>query len=110
MTHPVFVGIAAVTLLAAQPVHAQQKSAGDYPSKPIRLIVPFVAGGATDVTCRLIAEKAAISLGQPVLIENRPGGGGNIGGGGMPGGTGSGSLGTCSPLSLTYTLSDLLFF
>ncbi|MBC7435011.1 MAG: tripartite tricarboxylate transporter substrate binding protein [Bdellovibrionales bacterium] len=62
---------ALATFAAPALVHAQ--------GKPIKLIVPFVAGGATDVTCRLIAEKAAVTLGQPVIIENRPGGGGGIG-------------------------------
>ena len=71
MDRRLFIGAAGAALSLPSFVHAQ--------GKPIRLIVPFAAGGATDVTCRLIAEKAAISLGQPVLIENRPGGGGNIG-------------------------------
>ncbi len=47
--------------------------------KPIRVIVPFTAGGATDVTTRLITERAAQTLGTTMLIENRPGGGGGIG-------------------------------
>ncbi len=71
MDRRIFLGAATAALAAPSLVHAQ--------GKPIRLVVPFVAGGATDVTCRLIAEKAAITLGQPVIIENRPGGGGNIG-------------------------------
>ena len=48
-------------------------------NKPIRVIVPFTAGGATDVTTRIITEKAAQILGATMLIENRPGGGGGIG-------------------------------
>lgn len=48
-------------------------------ARPLRVIVPFTPGGATDVTTRLIAEKAATTLGIPVIIENRPGGGGGIG-------------------------------
>lgn len=47
--------------------------------KPIRVIVPFTPGGATDVTTRIITEKAAQTLGVPMLVENRPGGGGGIG-------------------------------
>ncbi|RYX92641.1 MAG: tripartite tricarboxylate transporter substrate binding protein [Comamonadaceae bacterium] len=71
MDRRLFIGAAGATLALPSLVHAQ--------AKPIRLVVPFVAGGATDVTARLIAEKAATTLGQPVIIENRPGGGGNIG-------------------------------
>ena len=49
-----------------------------YPSKPIRLIVPFGAGGITDLVARIIGEKLSGQLGQPVVVENRAGAGGNI--------------------------------
>ena len=78
MTHPVFVGIAAVALLAAPPILAQQKSAGDYPSKPIRLIVPFAPGGGTDLTARAIALKLTEAWGQTVVPDNRAGANGTI--------------------------------
>ena len=52
--------------------------AQSYPNKPIRMLVGFPAGGPTDVVGRIIAEKLAGQLGQPVLIENRPGAAGNI--------------------------------
>ena len=49
-----------------------------YPTKPIRFIVPFAAGGPIDVTTRLLAEQVRESIG-PIVVENRPGAGGNIG-------------------------------
>ena len=50
-----------------------------WPSKPVRLIVPFAAGGSTDVVARMIGQKLSILWGQPVLVENRGGAGGNLG-------------------------------
>src|SRR5437868_3099932 len=60
-------------LAALGPVHAQS-----YPSKPIRVIVPFAAGGAVDVLARLVSAKMSESVGQPVIIENRAGAAGNV--------------------------------
>ena len=50
-----------------------------YPAKPIRMVVPFAAGGATDVLARIIGEKMAAGLGQPVIVDNKPGAAGIIG-------------------------------
>ena len=52
--------------------------AADFPTRPIRLLVGFPAGGPTDITMRVIAENAGKILGQPVIIENKPGAGGTI--------------------------------
>lgn len=57
------------------PVQAQDA----YPNKPIKVVVPFPAGGATDILTRAITEKLAVRIGQSVIIENRPGAGANIG-------------------------------
>jgi tripartite-type tricarboxylate transporter receptor subunit TctC len=61
---------------------AQATSTGPgqaYPTKPIRFIVPYLPGGTTDLVARTVGEQMARKLGQPVVIENRPGAGGNIG-------------------------------
>ncbi|MDB5314564.1 MAG: tripartite tricarboxylate transporter substrate binding protein [Rhodospirillales bacterium] len=65
---------AAITPFAAR---AQRAWA---PTRPLRFVVPFVAGGSTDVAARIIADHMTQSLGQPVIVENRGGSGGNIGG------------------------------
>src|SRR4051812_21251486 len=66
-------GVAGGGMWSAEPVAAQ------YPSRLIKLVVPFAAGGPLDITARTIADKLSISLKQPFVIENRPGVGGNLG-------------------------------
>jgi len=58
---------------------ASAAAAQTYPTRPVRMIAPFPAGGLVDVLARAVGEELAKTLGQPVIIENRPGAGGNIG-------------------------------
>jgi len=69
----------AALLCAALPASAHAAAVGRFPSRPLRLIVPFVPGGPTDIVGRLIAQRLAESLGQSVIVDNRGGAGGNIG-------------------------------
>ncbi len=64
----------AVTLVAAAAAHAQP-----YPSKPIRIVVPFAAGGPADITSRIISPRMTELLGQPIVVDNRGGANGLIG-------------------------------
>src|SRR3954468_21237805 len=69
--------VLALTLaLAASAAAARAQPA--WPTKPIRILVGYAAGGSTDVTARIIAQALSERLGQPVIIENRPGAAGNI--------------------------------
>ena len=66
--------IAACALAAWTGASAQQP----YPNKPVKVIVPYVAGGAADITARTISQKLADGLGQPFVVENRPGANGGV--------------------------------
>ena len=69
----------ACALLTVMPAMAQQTSAGDYPKAPIKIVVSVPAGGGVDSVTRLVADKLQQRLGQPIIIENRGGSGGNLG-------------------------------
>jgi len=76
-THPVSLvrySVLALALTSNPPVHAQ-----DFPTRPVRIVNPYPAGGTLDAAIRLIAQKMTEDLGQPVLVENRTGAGGLIG-------------------------------
>jgi tripartite-type tricarboxylate transporter receptor subunit TctC len=67
-----FILSVALACVALFPAHA------GYPDKPVKLLVAFAAGSSTDIVARLIAEQLQTALGQPVVVENKPGAGGNI--------------------------------
>jgi len=67
------IALAAIVLMSAS------AGAQDYPTKPVTLIVPWPAGGSTDISTRAIADSASKALGQPILIDNKAGGGRTVG-------------------------------
>jgi tripartite-type tricarboxylate transporter receptor subunit TctC len=70
---------AAAVWLAASPFLANTALAQTWPTRPIKLVVPFPPGGLIDNMARLVAPKLALELGQPIVIDNKPGAGGNLG-------------------------------
>ncbi|MEA3154869.1 MAG: hypothetical protein QOK44_2458, partial [Betaproteobacteria bacterium] len=71
--------IAALVLAALCSLAAIAQSPGAYPSRTIRLIVPWPPGGSTDALARIVASRLTSAMGQQVIVDNRPGAGGNIG-------------------------------
>src|SRR5262249_52133716 len=69
------IAMAAIAALATTPVRAQE----DYPSRSVRMVIPFAAGGPTDIVGRIMAAKMGEVLGQQFVVEDKTGAGGNIG-------------------------------
>jgi tripartite-type tricarboxylate transporter receptor subunit TctC len=89
--------LVATSLWAIPAAQAQSADSGAYPNRPIRIIVPWAPGGLTDVLARSLAQKLTESLGQSVIVENRPGASGSIG---------TGVVATATPDGYTLLISN----
>lgn len=77
MLNPINLGLAVATIIACTP-SAQSQTTARYPSAPVRLIVPYAPGGLVDTIARQIGNALSPGLGQPIVVENRPGAGGRL--------------------------------
>lgn len=97
-------------LLTAWAAHAQTASTGSgqtYPTRPVRIIVPFAPGGATDAVMRMIGPRLSDNLGQQVVVENRPGGAATIGMDNVAKSPADGY--TLGVANLTFSINPILF-
>jgi tripartite-type tricarboxylate transporter receptor subunit TctC len=76
MTRGTFLKISAAIALQALSIFAYADS--DFPNKPVKLVIPYAPGGLPDTVARVLAEKMQADLKQPVIVENKPGGGGGV--------------------------------
>jgi tripartite-type tricarboxylate transporter receptor subunit TctC len=110
--HPVCFSIFAraltvIVVLGIELAAGRAGDAADYPTKPVRLIVPLTAGGPTDILARIVAAPLGTALGHQVIVDNRPGAGGNIGADLVAKSPPDGYtlfMGTSGPLSINSTL------
>ena len=75
---PGLVGVLVCGIIAALPLPAAAQSADSFPARPVKIIVPYQPGGATDIIARIVAARLTESFGQSVVVENRPGASGNL--------------------------------
>ena len=75
ITKTALLGAALAALIGGAPAIAQS----DYPNRPITAIIPFAGGSASDVVSRIMFDKMSKAMGQPIVVENKPGAGGNSG-------------------------------
>ena len=97
----------------AAPHAAAQSDAARYPARPVKIVVPLTAGGPTDILARIIGQSLSEKLGQPVVIDNRPGAGGNIGAESVAKSPPDGYtlfMGTSGPMSINASLYGNLAF